>query len=166
MFRTSLIFAGLLLAAPLLIGPAFAADSQLRIVVPSHDIPRGVTISDSDLSYQMVSTAQQGTATSMNDLVGMESRRFLHAGETVRRDDVRHPVVVTKGSLVTLTFEAPGITLTATGKAMSEGGVGDIVTVLNPVSYRQVSGTVTAPGTVRAFGGGIVLPNQLASVSP
>jgi flagella basal body P-ring formation protein FlgA len=33
---------------------------------------------------------------------------------------------------------------------MSEGGMGETVTVLNPVSYRQISCTVTGAGTVSA----------------
>ncbi|HEX2592320.1 MAG TPA: flagellar basal body P-ring formation chaperone FlgA [Rhizomicrobium sp.] len=171
MFRFNVIFAVLLLAAPLLIGPALA-DGQLRVVVPSHDIMRGQTMGDSDLAYQMVASAQPGVVTSMNDLSGMEARRYLRAGETVRADDVRHPVVVAKGSLVTMTFEAPGIMLTATGKAMSEGGVGETVTVVNPVSYRQIICTVTGPGMVRANNMGISLPggmlaqNNTASINP
>jgi flagella basal body P-ring formation protein FlgA len=156
------LFAIALLAAPFLIGPAMA--DSLRVVVPAHDIPRGVTIQDSDLAYQMVPTAQSGTVLSMNDLVGMEARRFLHAGETVRGDDVRHPVVVTKGSIVTMVFEAPGVQLTATGKAMSEGGIGDSISVVNPVSFRQVTCVITGPGTVRALGGGMTITgNQFAS---
>ena len=162
MFRLNLIVAALLVATPMLIGPAFA-DGQLRVVVPAHDILRGQTIADGDLVYQMVTSAQSGVVVSMNDLDGMEARRVLHAGETVRADDVRRPVVVTKGSLVTMTFEAPGIMLTATGKAMSEGGIGDTVTIVNPVSYRQIVCTVTGPGMVRADSAGISLPNLLAS---
>jgi flagella basal body P-ring formation protein FlgA len=131
--------------------PAFAA-TGLRIVVPARDIGRGETIAESDLSYQLVAadSVMSNTATSMDALVGMQTRRVLHQGESVRNDDVRHPIVVTKGATVTMTFEAPGIELTAVGRAMSEGGVGDTVTVLNPVSYRQISAVVTAPGTVRA----------------
>jgi hypothetical protein len=33
---------------------------------------------------------------------------------------------------------------------MTEGGIGETVTVLNPVSYRQISCVVTGAGTVRA----------------
>jgi flagella basal body P-ring formation protein FlgA len=168
MFKLTLALAIALVAAPLAIGPALA-DAPMRVVVPSHDIPRGTTISDGDLSYQMVTQALPGTAMSMNDLEGMEARRYLHAGETVRTDDVRKPIVVTKGSLVTMTFEAPGITLTATGKAMSEGGIGEGVTVLNPLSYRQITATVIGPGMVRAESAGIMLPNTprtLAATTP
>jgi flagella basal body P-ring formation protein FlgA len=162
MFRFHVIFAALAIATAILSGPAFA-DGQLRVVVPAHDIMRGQTIADGDLAYQMVTSAQPGVVVSMNDLDGMETRRTLRAGETVRADDVRRPVIVTKGSLVTMTFEAPGITLTATGKAMSEGGIGETVTVVNPVSYRQIVCTVTGPGMVRADSAGLSLPNTIAS---
>ena len=153
MIVRALILALAVLAVPLFANMALANGvADLRIVVPSHSIPRGTTISDSDLSYQTVdpSSVQAGIVTSMNDLDGMETRRVLRAGEPVRPDDVRRPILVTKGSMVTMNFVAPGITLTATGKAMSEGGMGETVTVLNPISYRQITCTVTGAGTVRA----------------
>jgi flagella basal body P-ring formation protein FlgA len=142
-----------ILALPFLANLALASDAgQVRIVVAAHTIARGATIGDSDLSYQLVSADQttSGVVTSMNDLDGMEARRVLRAGEPVRSDDVRRPILVTKGSIVTMNFAAPGITLSATGKAMTEGGAGETVTVLNPVSYRQISCVVTGAGTVRA----------------
>jgi len=139
--------------ALLLIRPAFAAD-ETQIVVPAHDIARGETIADSDLAFIKVPAGQLsgGAVTALDALVGHETRRFLRAGEPVRGSDVRMPVLVAKGSTVTMTFTAPGISLTAIGKAMSEGGMGEMVTVLNPVSYRQVTCTVTGPGQVAAGG--------------
>lgn len=152
MIARALIIALAVLALPFLANMALAQGADMRIVVPSHSIPRGTTISDSDLSYQNVdaSSVQAGVVSSMNDLDGMETRRVLRAGEPIRPDDVRKPILVTKGSMVTINFIAPGITLTAVGKAMGEGGMGETVTVLNPISYRQISCTVTGAGTVRA----------------
>jgi flagella basal body P-ring formation protein FlgA len=152
------VFANLALANPA---------SDIRIVVPSHAIPRGVTISDSDLAYQTVGAdqVQAGIVTSMNDLDGMETRRVLRAGEAVRPDDVRRPILVAKGTTVTMSFAAPGITLTAVGKAMSEGGMGETVTVLNPISYRQISCTVIGAGEVRAGSTAMTFGNaQIASI--
>jgi flagella basal body P-ring formation protein FlgA len=152
----------LLFAAPALadtgfsiVAPAFADAAGVRIVVPAHDIARGDVIAESDLTYAMVdgSALMSGIVTSMNTLAGMQTRRMLRMGEGLRADDVRHPIVVTKGQTVTMLFSAPGVELTATGRAMSEGGVGDTVTVQNPVSYRMIIATVTAPGTVRSSGG-------------
>ncbi|HEY2032320.1 MAG TPA: flagellar basal body P-ring formation chaperone FlgA [Rhizomicrobium sp.] len=153
MIIRALAIALAVLALPFFANMALANGvADMRIVVPAHSIPRGTTISDADLSYQTVdaSSVQAGIVTSMNDLDGMEARRVLRAGEPVRPDDVRRPILVTKGSMVTMNFVAPGITLTATGKAMSEGGMGETVTVVNPISYRQISCTVTGAGTVRA----------------
>ena len=134
--------------------PAFA-DTGVRIVVPARDIARGDTISESDLTYVFAEPANvlPGTVTNMDSLVGMQTRRVLRGGESVRVDDVRRPILVTKGSTVTMVFEAPGVVLTATGKAMSEGGLGESVTVLNPVSYRQITAVVSGQGTVRAQAG-------------
>lgn len=134
--------------ALMLCWPAFGG---VRVVVPAHDIIRGATIAESDLTYSTASNGvMTGTITAMPDLVGMQARRALRAGETVRLDDVRRPVLVSKGSTVTMVFEAPGIMLTASGRAMSEGGMGENVTIQNPASYRQITGIVVGPGQVRA----------------
>lgn len=145
----------------LVAGPALAdtgapvrasSAASTRIVVPARTIARGQVISDADLSYTTVASARvfPGIAITRYQLDGKQARRVLRAGEPVRVDDVRAPILITKGSTVTVTFHAPGIQLTAIGKAMSEGGLGEAVTVLNPVSYRQITATVTGPGTAVA----------------
>jgi flagella basal body P-ring formation protein FlgA len=164
--RIAMFCCAALAAVPALAdNPSSSTQGTARIVVPVHDIQRGEVISDSDLSYQMVTGSRAGAsiAASMTDLDGREARRYLRAGEPVRTDDVRRPVLVTKGSTVTMTFDAPGITLTAPGRAMSEGGIGESVIVLNPVSYRQISATVTGAGQVRAGDATPVSLNQVAS---
>jgi flagella basal body P-ring formation protein FlgA len=132
-------------------GPALA---DIRIVVPAHDIARGDVIGDSDLTFGTIhgTAAMNGTVTTMDALKGMEARRVLRAGETVSVTDVRRPIVVTRGQTITMTFEAPGVDLTAMGRAMGEGGVGDTIIVQNPTSFRMISAVVIAPGTVRATG--------------
>jgi len=145
-----------LLAVPTLMlvwaGTAFANTQSYRIVVPARDILRGEVLGETDLTYADVAgtALAPATVTRFETLTGMQTRRALRAGEPLRPDDVRRPVVVTKGQSVTMTFTAPGVELSAMGRAMSEGGVGDTVTVQNPVSFRMVTATVTGPGTVRA----------------
>jgi flagella basal body P-ring formation protein FlgA len=142
-------------AIMLLVGEAFAAEAPaatVRIVVPARDILRGEVIGESDLTFAQVPAAAlpSTTVTKFEVLTGMQTRRTLRAGEIIRPDDIRRPVVVTKGQTVTMLFSAPGVELAAMGRAMSEGGVGDTVTVQNSVSFRMVNATVTGPGAVRA----------------
>lgn len=156
MIRKLLIIFGVFAVMPALAlaaaDNAFAA--TVRIVVPAHDIARGDTISESDLTYATVDGAGlvSGLPTKMDEIKGMQARRVLAAGQPFRNDDVRRPIMITKGQTVTMEFEEPGVELTAMGRAMSEGGVGDTVTIQNPASYRMISAIVTAPGTVRATG--------------
>ena len=151
------VMPALLLAA----GSAFAG--TVRIVVPAHDIARGDTISENDLTYATVDGAalMSGVPTRIDEVKGMQTRRMLSAGQAFRGDDVRRPIVITKGQTITMQFIVPGVELTAMGRAMSEGGIGDTVTIQNPASYRMISAIVTAPGTVRATGPISSAPNTL-----
>jgi flagella basal body P-ring formation protein FlgA len=162
-FLIVLTFCVALPAALLVATGAFAA--TIRIVVPAHDIARGDVIGESDLAYATVegNALMAGVATSMDEIKGMQARRVLSAGQPLRGTDVRRPIVVSKGQMVTMTFDAPGVEVTAMGRAMSEGGIGDTVTLQNPASYRMISATVIAPGTVRADGGIISSPTRTAS---
>ena len=153
--------------ALLLSYPAFGG---VCVVVPNHDIARGQVISEADMTYVVANGgAMSGIVTNLTDVVGLETRRMLRAGETLRLSDLRHPVLVTKGSTVTMSFEAPGIVLTASGRAMSEGGIGETVTIQNPNSFRQIAAIVIGPGQVKAQIGGVLTattPGRMAAIHP
>src|SRR3954464_8700222 len=154
MKRTILLLALMLMGTAVLMRATSAFAATVRVVVPAHDIARGDTIGENDLTFATVDgdALMSGVPTRMDEVKGMQARRVLSAGHAFRAEDVRRPAVVTTGQTVTMQFAAPGVELPAMGRAMSEGGVGDTVTVQNPVSYRMVSGIVVAPGTVRATG--------------
>ncbi len=151
-------------AALLLLTPAVAHAATVRVVVPARDIPRGEVIGETDLTYATVdgNSLMSGVPTKIEEVAGMQARRVLSAGQTFRGDDVRRPIVITKGQTVTMQFSAPGVELVAMGRAMSEGGIGDTVTIQNPASFRMIAATVVSPGVVRANGGPISAPNKLA----
>ena len=151
----TLVLIGLLVVIPaMLLAASSAFASTVRVVVPAHDIARGEVIAESDLTFATVDggALMSGVPTRMEEIVGQQTRRMLSSGQPFRGEDVRRPIVVTKGQTVTMQFNAPGVELSAMGRAMSEGGVGDTVTIQNPASYRMISGVVVAPGTVRATG--------------
>ena len=65
--------------------------------------------------------------------------------------DQEHFVAVylnAKGKIITLNFTKGGIMLSAKGKALENGGLGDTVRVMNTQSKSVVQGTVTGPETV------------------
>jgi flagella basal body P-ring formation protein FlgA len=148
---------------------AFAQESadQLDVVVPAHDIARGAVLAEGDLTTKSIAVtrANDGIVRNVSDAAGREAKRALRAGEFLRSSDLKRPALVAQGSNVTMVFEAPGIHLTAVGRALAEGGEGDSIAVLNPTSYRQVVAVVTAPGTVRV-GPTTMAPATMSTKSP
>jgi flagella basal body P-ring formation protein FlgA len=164
-----ILFLIALFAAPAfgLLAPIPALAAAMQVVTPTRDIARGEVIGDGDVALGApANPLMSGNAlTNLDAVRGMEARRPLRVGEVIAATDVRHPVVVTRGQTVTMTFDAPGVSLTAMGRAMAEGGVGDTVVVQNPASYRMVSAIVTGAGTVRAAGPAMpVNQNQLTAL--
>src|SRR5882672_1510407 len=131
---------------------AFAQEpaDQMEVVVPAHDVARGAVLTEGDLTTKSIAVTRisDGIVRNASEVAGKEAKRALRAGEFLRTSDLKRPALVAKGSNVTMVFEAPGIHLTAVGRALAEGGEGDSIAVLNPTSYRQVVAVVTAPGTV------------------
>lgn len=152
----SLIALIAVIASPALcsIAPIPARAGELKVVTPTRDIARGEVIGEGDVALSAAPNRPLpvNILTGLDAAKGMEARRALRAGELMSGTDVRRPVVVAKGQTVTMMFEAPGVSLTAMGRAMGEGGVGDTVVVQNPASYRMVNAVITGAGTVRATG--------------
>jgi flagella basal body P-ring formation protein FlgA len=120
MMRRIFITLGLFAVMPALLlatGSAFAG--TVRIVVPAHDIARGETIGESDLTFSTVdgSALMSGVPTRIDEIKGMQTRRMLSAGQPFRAEDVRRPIVISKGQTVTMQFAAPGVELTSKGRA-------------------------------------------------
>jgi flagella basal body P-ring formation protein FlgA len=149
---------------------AQSPDNQVELAVPAHDIARGAVITEGDLTVKSVPVLRMNDSLirDASDAVGREAKRALRTGEILRGSDLKRPTLVAKGASVTMVFDMPGISLTAVGRALAEGGEGDSIAVLNPTSYRQVVAVITAPGTVRV---GSANPpaksaNEIASAKP
>ncbi|MCP5366038.1 MAG: flagellar basal body P-ring formation protein FlgA [Hyphomicrobiales bacterium] len=134
--------------------PRVRASGRLQrmseIPVPAHDIARGTVIRAEDLKWVKVQTRRlhdQVVADSA-DLIGKAPRRSLRRDHPVRQSEVQAPVLVAKRSLVTMHLEVGTMSLTARGKALDDGALGETVRVTNLQSNTVVQGVVTGPGRV------------------
>ena len=85
-------------------------------------------------------------------LVGLTPKRMLRPGQPILASDVQQPLLVAKGSLVTMIVETPVMQLTARGRALADGAKGDAIPVANLQSQSVVGGVVTGPGAVLVAG--------------
>lgn len=117
-------------------------------------IATGETVGRDDIQWQTAraETVARNVILDPDKIVGMEAKRPLQADQPLRSGDVRAPVIVAKGSLVTLVVQSPTMTLTSKGRAMENGAMGDSVRIQNTQSKIVVEGEVVSPGTVRVAG--------------
>jgi flagellar basal body P-ring formation protein FlgA len=141
----------LLLAAT----PAFATTDTARVPVLKRPIAMGEVIDarDIDMVQMRLDRVGRTVVLSRDSLIGLAARRMLNPGQPIQAGDVQRPVMVPKGGAVTMLVEAPGIYLSATGKALDNGGEGDAILVMNTQTNRTVQAVVVAPNQVRVLSG-------------
>lgn len=122
----------------------------MSVPVLKNRVAIGEVVQESDLVYRKMRVEKIGRnmVTDASALIGKSPRRPLQLNRPLRADDLGTPVLVEKGSMVTMTFETGLISLTATGRALEKGGRGDVIRVLNTRSRRTVEATVEQPGRV------------------
>ncbi len=123
--------------------PALA---QAEIVVPTRTIRAKEVIRSQDLELKAVENV--GAATSFSTLIGQEARVALYPGRPIQLSDVGPPAVVDRNDLVTLVFGRAFLSITAEGRALGRGAVGERIRVMNLSSRTTVTGVIRPDGQV------------------
>lgn len=129
------------------------AEAELSVPVAARSIVPGEAISMADLDWKRM-PARRVNRTMITDpamLLGMEPVRMLRPGQPMRLSDVRRPLLVAKGALVTMSMRRGNMLLSATGKAMQDGSDGDIIRLQNTATGRTVEARVDGPDRVSVF---------------
>ena len=135
-------------------GRTLTVQGKVEAGTDVHVLNRALRVGDvvtaDDVVYLRVAESRlaRGTILDAVQLIGLSAKRQLRAGLALRDVDFAKPVIVRKGDAVTMVFRAEGIELTARGKAMSNGGQGDTIAVVNVQSLKQVDAVVTGAGAV------------------
>jgi flagella basal body P-ring formation protein FlgA len=111
---------------------------------------RGEIIRDSDIDMieMQQSAVPRNAVLDKNRIIGQTPRRLTRAGVALSPGDLQAPVVVTKGSLVTLLLRTDRMLITAQGKALDDGAAGETIRVLNTRSKATIEGKVVGAGQV------------------
>jgi flagella basal body P-ring formation protein FlgA len=133
-----------------------------RIPVLARHMNRGDVITEKDVEWAEVrdEVTRRDIVTDPRAMIGQEPRFQVRPGVPVRMSDLQRPVLVSKNSLVTISLRTPFMSLTSQGKAVEDGGKGDIVRVTNLQTKRTIEAVVDGPGMVAVTPGG---PRQLSN---
>lgn len=132
-------------------GRAFAT---VEVPVLARTIPAGTEISGNDIEWvsHRSDRLRPDAVLDPEAIIGHEARRALRPGEPLRSYDLQRPLMVERGELVTLLFEAPGIQLSVRARAMEDASDGELARFVNLQSNRTVEALVDGPGRARVGG--------------
>ncbi|MBI3709282.1 MAG: flagellar basal body P-ring formation protein FlgA [Proteobacteria bacterium] len=133
---------------------------MVSVPVPRHAINPGEVIRRQDLEWVEVREEQtrRDVITDAKRLVGTTPRQRLRVGEPVRENETRPPIVVARNSAVTIRLQSGNMTLTAQGRAVDDGAMGDVIRVVNAQSKRTIDAVVAGSDLVT-----LALAPQLAA---
>ncbi|HEX2727943.1 MAG TPA: flagellar basal body P-ring formation chaperone FlgA, partial [Beijerinckiaceae bacterium] len=137
---------------------------QVEVAILTRALNRGESAQAGDFviekrARENVPSDAQGD---VQGLAGRVARRALAAGAMVRVADLARPEIVTRGDIVTIVYEVPGMTLSLRGRASESGAQGDTINVVNPQSKKTLQGQIVAPGRVSVSA---ALPGRIAAAT-
>jgi flagellar basal body P-ring formation protein FlgA len=126
------------------------AKATVEVPVLRRSLQRGEVIADDDVDYVTLpaSSLPKGLMLDPSQLAGKAARRTLHADKAVRASDLMAPILVAKNSSVAMIYVVGALKITARGRALSDGGQGETVLVLNTSSKKTVEAVVLNANTV------------------
>ena len=122
-----------------------------EVPVLANRIMRGEIISKSDIKWVNMpeSRLSRTSIIDLDKLVGMSVKRAISAGKAISANDVRRPLLVSRGQLVTMTLTTPSMQLSSKGRALQAGSAGDVIRISNSQTSTVIDAVVTGSGRVR-----------------
>jgi flagella basal body P-ring formation protein FlgA len=125
------------------------APSPRAVIYPGDVIGEGM-LSESVLDASAIGGP---FALSMSEVIGKMARQTLLPGRPIPLRALDAPRLIRNGAEVRLLYVDGALSIVASGSALQDGAVGDLVKVRNSDSGVTVSGQVQPDGSVRVNGG-------------
>jgi flagella basal body P-ring formation protein FlgA len=121
-----------------------------EVVKASRKIRPGQIVSSEDvhLAQEQSSQMQRNILTVAEDAVGKKAVRSIQAGQPIAAQMLDDPPVIKKGTRVLIIAGNPMMRVSAGGKAVEDGRLGEEVRVVNLSSGKEIHATVKGPGVV------------------
>ena len=126
--------------------PVSAQKANIDVLTYSRNLSAGEIVQPQDLLWAKVAAAPSDAASDADQLIGMVAKRPLRMGAAAARHDVSAQVVIKPGDLVTVTFQAEGISLSLQAKSIGAAAIGEPVDIQNTSSKKIIQAVATGPG--------------------
>jgi len=120
-----------------------APRGNVDVLTYARNIGAGETVAAEDLVWGKAAMAPSDAPRDPDAVIGLAARRPLRAGAAALAHDVSAPQIIKSGEMITVLFQAEGVSLSLQGKALGSAGVGETLNVENTVSKRTIQAVVT-----------------------
>ena len=125
---------------------ASAPRGNVDVLTYARNISAGETVAAEDLVWGKAAAAPSDSPRDPDAIIGLAARRPLRSGAAVLAHDVSAPAVIKAGEVITVLFQAEGVSLSLQGKSLGTAGVGEMLNVENTASKKIIQAVVTGPG--------------------
>lgn len=129
----------LILLAALLTPLAAAAGG----ISAGRTLPAGTVIGPGDLIADPGANPAEAAL-----LIGMQTRITIYAGRPVNPAQLQSPRLIARNQIAPLVYRRGALNIETNGRALAEGGAGDVIPVMNLASRQTVSAVVDRNGTL------------------
>lgn len=117
---------------------------MMNVAMLARAVNAGETLGESDIEWAHLPLDKAGAdvVSDARQLAGSETRRAMSAQSVLRTRDLAKARMVAKGGLVVMQVESPGMLLTAQGRALTDGAMGETIRVTNTQSNRTIDAVI------------------------
>lgn len=124
---------------------------MVDVPILNRSLERGDTIKAGDIVLER--RTRDGLMADMEQTIpallsGRISKKPLIKGAVLRTADLARPDVVARNDLVNVNYVSPNMILTLRARALENGAIGDVISVLNPQSKKTLQATISGSGQV------------------
>lgn len=122
-----------------------------NIVASSHPLNRGAVVTREDIKLVEHDTSMlsPGYITEPDKIVGKLMKQSVAADMVLKQSMVSAPKLIKRGEQVTILAEGKGLQVRMAGKALMDGAKGEVITVKNNSSKRDIEVEVIGAGLAR-----------------
>ena len=89
-----------------------------------------------------------GALAEIKDVVGLETRVTLYEGRPINSGDIGPATIIDRNQIVTVMYKRGGLSISAEGRSLGRGGIGETVRVINLASRNIIAGVISRNGTI------------------
>lgn len=122
-----------------------AADAA--VLAAARTLPAGTVVTASDLR------AIDGTSSGLTDpgsAIGKQVRVTIYEGRPIHANLLQAPRLVHRNEIVSVAFQSGALKVLTQGRALSDGGAGDVIRVMNTDSRTIISVQIQPDGSLLA----------------